>query len=161
MRRATFAVTLSLIWAIALIAPSSASSEGAADLAELTRLACDAGHAYAAQDLAALDRLTADDYFQTDVRGGVLKRLEWRDFVKNRKSVLTIECDNIEVRFYGGAAVVTGGWTYTNRKSGGDTVTHSRWTSVWTKYLDGWKRHTFQNTYVNPEADQCASKPAT
>lgn len=32
----------------------------------------------------------------------------------------------------------------------------SRWTSVWTKYPNGWKRHAFQNTYINAEADRCA-----
>jgi ketosteroid isomerase-like protein len=126
------------------------------DVAELTQAACAAGRAYASRDLDALSKLTADDYSQTDVRGGVLRRLEWLEFVRNRKSDLTIECDNIEVRFYGGAAVVTGGWTYANHKPDGDVTTYSRWTSVWTKERDGWKRHAFQNTYVNAQADRCA-----
>lgn len=156
MRRATIAVSFVSILATT---PSSAGSEAVADVVALTRVACEAGHAYASRNLTALDKLTADDYSQTDVRGGVLKRVEWREFVRNRKSELTVECDNIEVRLYGNAAVVTGGWTYTNRKPDGNTVTRSRWTSVWTKEQDGWKRHAFQNTYVNPRADQCASKP--
>ena len=110
-----FAAAVAVMFALASInAPAAigaSSSDITTDIADVTRAACDAGHAYASRDLETLDRLTADDYSQTDVRGGVLKRLEWRDFVRNRKSVLTVECDNVEARFYGGAAVVTGGWT--------------------------------------------------
>jgi ketosteroid isomerase-like protein len=146
MRRVANAATFVSVWLAALAAPSSAGSEAMAAVAELSRVACAAGHAYASRDLTTLDKLTADDYSQIDVRGGVLKRLEWREFVRNRKSNLTVECESLEVRIYGGAAVVTGGWTYTNRKPDGDVITHSRWTSVWTKERDGWKRHAFQNT---------------
>jgi ketosteroid isomerase-like protein len=157
MRPAAITATIALGWISATAAVEAAGSGTIADTAELTRAACDAGHAYASRDLDALDKLTADDYSQTDVRGVVMQRLAWRDFVRNRKSVLTVECDHVEVRFYGRAAVVTGGWTYTNHKPDGDVITHSRWTSVWTRERDAWKRHAFQNTYVNPEADRCAA----
>ena len=80
-------------------------------------LACEAGHAYAKRDIATLDGVTAADYVQTDTRAGVLNRAQWLDFVRNRKSDLTVECDSVEVRFYREAAVVTGGWTYTTRLS--------------------------------------------
>lgn len=130
------------------------AQQSAADIVELTKLAAVAGHAYAARDLAVLDRITAEDYEQTDVRGGVLNRKQWLDFVKNRSSEITVDSDDIQVRFYGEAAVVAGTWTY--RKKNTETVIQSRWTSVWTKYPEGWKRHTFQNTYINTEADQCA-----
>jgi ketosteroid isomerase-like protein len=125
-----------------------------ADTAELTRLAIEAGHAYACRDVAALERLTAEDYVQTDVRGGVLSRTQWLAFVKNRKSELTVESDSIEVRFYGEVAVVTGRWKYTLKESSRDSVSNSRWTSVWTRDTGGWKRSVFQNTYVNADADQ-------
>lgn len=127
-----------------------------ADTAQLTRLACEAGQAYARRDLEALERLTADDYSQTDVRGSVLDRSAWLDFVKNRKSELAIECDDVHVRYYGDAAVVTGRWRYTNTREAEKLPTATRWTSVWTRYPEGWKRHAFQNTYINPDADRCA-----
>jgi ketosteroid isomerase-like protein len=123
--------------------------------AELTRLATEAGHAYAARDVAALERMTADDYVQTDVRGGVLSRPQWLEFVKNRKSELTVESDDVSVRYYGDVAVVTGRWTYTLKDKEKNTTSDSRWTSVWTRYPEGWKRHVFQNTYVNANADKC------
>ena len=127
-----------------------------ADTEELTRLAGQAGHAYAARDLATLEKITADDYVQIDVRGGVLNRVQWLDFVKNRRSELTVDSADVQVRYYGQAAVVTGHWTYTKKENGINVVTYSRWTSVWTRSPEGWKRHAFQNTYVNADADHCA-----
>ena len=135
-------------------AEAAATDEGA--VSELRTLACEAGQAYARKDLEALERLSAEDYVQTDVRGKVLNRHEWLEFVKNRDSVLTIACADVSVRLYGETAVVTGGWTYTSHGETGDVVTQSRWTSVWTHANGSWKRHVFQNTYVNGKADRCA-----
>ena len=135
---------------------SAAATRETAEMAALKDLACEAGRAYAKRDLAALASLTADDYVQTDVRGGVSNRAQWLDFVRNRKSELTVDCDSVEVHFYGDTAVVTGGWTYTRMLPDKNATTRSRWTSVWTKSGADWKRHAFQNTYVNPNADRCA-----
>ena len=129
--------------------------ERAQDVLALKELACAAGHAYASRDLATLDELTADDYVQTDVRGGVLTRAEWLLFVRGRKSELKVDCDSVEVRFYGDAAVVIGNWTYTRLGQNSKALIRSRWTSVWAKSGHGWKRHVFQNTYINPNADHC------
>lgn len=150
-RIAIIGFTLLVLPSIALeslVAQESAS-------ADLVKLATDAGHAYASRDLATLERITAEDYVQTDVRGGVLTRAQWLEFVKNRHSELTVESDEIAVRFYGDVAVVTGRWTYTLKENGNSAVSNSRWSSVWTRYPDGWKRHVFQNTYVNANADRC------
>jgi ketosteroid isomerase-like protein len=122
---------------------------------ELTKLATDAGHAYAARDLITLRQVTADDYVQTDVRGQVLNKDQWLAFVKNRASELSVETDTVQVRFYGETAVVSGHWTYTRKQDG--KISHSQWTSVWTRDPSGWKRHAFQNTYINPDADRCAT----
>jgi ketosteroid isomerase-like protein len=131
----------------------------AADTAELTRLAMEAGHAYAQRDLPSLEHLTADDFVQTDVRGAQQNRAQWLDFVRNRKSELRVETSNVQVNFYGGAAVVRGHWMYTRKENGRDLITYSQWTSVWTRENGSWKRHAFQNTYVNPNADRCALDP--
>jgi ketosteroid isomerase-like protein len=133
-----------------------------ADTAQLTTLSCEMGRAYARQDLAALDGLSAEDYTQTDTRGVVVAHADYSEylrqrfaaFAKNATSKLTIDCDNIEVRVYGDAALVTGGWTYIVHKAEGDTNRRSRWTSMWTRYPTGWKRHAFQNTWVNPDANR-------
>ena len=133
----------------------------AADTAALKDLACEAGRAYARRDLAALEKLTAEDYRQTDVRGATLPRAEWLEFVKNRKADIGVECDEVEVQYYADVAVVTGHWTYTRQENGQRVVSaQSRWTSVWTRYPEGWKRHVFQNTYINKNADRCATEPS-
>jgi ketosteroid isomerase-like protein len=150
------AVFLSSPFALGTLTP-----DASADTVELTKLAERAGSAYAARDLAALEQITADDYVQTDVRGGMLNRAQWLEFVNNRNSDITVETDDVSIRYYGEAAVVTGHWTYKKKENGQYTpVKVSRWTSVWTKYPTGWKRHIFQNTYINPNADHCDAVPA-
>jgi ketosteroid isomerase-like protein len=145
----------------AIASTANQSENSASDIAELTKLASDAGHAYASRNLAALERLTADDYVQTDVRGGVLNRTQWLEFVKNRKSDLTVETDNVHVSVYGNTAVVRGHWIYHRQADGVELRSDSQWTSMWTRDGDGWKRHAFQNTYVNADADHCASVPSS
>lgn len=150
------AVTVMVVIISSAIAFARVEPGADADTIELTKLAQEAGRAYAARDLVALERITGDDYVQIDVRGGVLNRVQWLDFVKNRNSDIEVESDDISVRYYGEVAVVTGHWTYKNKENGQyRAVKYSRWTSVWTKYPDGWKRHVFQNTYTNPNADHC------
>lgn len=122
------------------------------------------GRAYARQDLATLDRLNAEDYIQTDTRGVVVTHDRYPEYVRQRTAdafkngvpTLSIDCGSIEVRLYGDAAVVTGGWTYTVKKPEGNLVRQSRWTSLWTRYPAGWKRHAFQNTWTSPDANRPA-----
>lgn len=100
------------------------SSNSRANISQLTALGCEMGRAYARQDLIALDKLNGEDYTQTDTRGIVVKHADYLEYVRQRTvefvnggaSALSIDCDNIEVRMYGDAAVVTGGWTYTVRR---------------------------------------------
>jgi ketosteroid isomerase-like protein len=148
-----------MLMGIAVAAPPDAST---GDTATPTALECEMGRAYARQDLTALDKVNAEDYTQTDTRGVMVTGTEYPAYVRERTaatfrnnvSTLTIECDSIEVRLYGDAPVVTGGWAYTMQKTDGNRVRRSRWTSIWTKYPAGWKRHAFQNTWVNPDANK-------
>jgi len=151
MIKLSFAVVVAMFCSDYAVA--DATTDRSADTAELTRLAIESGRAYARRDLVTLEQFTAQDYVQTDVRGSLLNRAEWLEFVKNRKSNLTVDSDGIEVRFYGDVAVVMGHWRYTLKSTSPEAVSFSRWTSVWTHESDGWKRHIFQNTYVNPNAD--------
>jgi ketosteroid isomerase-like protein len=151
-------------------AMANGSTNSNSDVAQLTALGCEMGRAYARQDLATLDKLNAEDYMQTDTRGVVVNRSGYLEYVRQRTadliqngvSTLSIDCDNIEVRLYGDAALVTGGWTYIVQKPDGRVARRSRWTSMWTRYPPGWKRHAFQNTWVNPDANQSVpTSPAT
>jgi ketosteroid isomerase-like protein len=154
------AVIGSLLLSFVAVAAGQDASNG--DTATLTALGCEMGRAYARQDLATLDKLNAEDYIQTDTRGVVVVHAEYPEYVrqrtadtfKNGVSTLSIDCDGIEVRLYGDAAVITGSWTYTVKKLEGNLVRRSRWTSVWTRYAADWKRHAFQNTWVNLDANR-------
>ena len=152
-------VTLSAL-APLLTASLGALAGAPTDVDTLKAAACEAGHAYASRDIIVLDRLTAQDYSQTDVRGTVPKRAEWLECARQRASTLTVECDSPEVNICHGTAVVTGGWTCTNNHAGGDVVTRSRRTSVGTKEQARWQRRAFQNTYVTPAADRCVQDRA-
>ena len=55
---------MTLISAPQLVGSNPAETQNS-DNAELTRLAIEAGHAYARRDLPALERLIADDYAQS------------------------------------------------------------------------------------------------
>lgn len=59
-------VSLAALGFIVGIAVADASDAANADVAELTRLWCEMGRAHASIDLAALDRLNADDYVRSD-----------------------------------------------------------------------------------------------
>src|SRR5438270_13960532 len=117
-RPAVYAMTVSLLTASVGVAAASDGVTG--DQAALSALGCEMGRAYARQDLAALDKLNAEDYTQTDTRGVLVTHDEYPEYVRqqtanyfrNGVSTLSIDCDNIEVRLYGDAAVVTGEWTY-------------------------------------------------
>lgn len=117
------AVTGSLLLASVAMAAGPVAVTG--DTATLTALGCEMGRAYARQDLDALDKLNAEDYTQTDTRGVVVTHDGYPEYVrqrtagnlKNGVSTLIIDCDSIEVRLYGDAAVVTGAWTYTVKKA--------------------------------------------
>ena len=158
MNRLPYFNTVLVIIFLTPVVIGAESGHSRADIAELTESACEMGRAYARQDFATLDRLNDEDYVQTDTRGVVVDRAEYPEYVRQRLrgATLSIECDNIQVKLYGDAAVVTGGWTYTSKKPESNLVTRTRWTSMWTRYATGWKRHVFQNTYVNPNANQCA-----
>src|SRR5258705_13546544 len=108
----------------ASISPDAPAAERG-DSEVLASLACEAGRAYARRDITTLERLNADDYVQTDVRGVVTRRKEWLEFVRKRPSELSVTCEDIAVRLYGTVAVVTGGWIYTAHQQHKDLVTHS------------------------------------
>ena len=73
MIKLSFAVVVAMLCSDYSIA--AATTDRSADTAEHTRLAIESGRAYARRDLATLEQFTAQDYVQTDVRGGILNRV--------------------------------------------------------------------------------------
>jgi hypothetical protein len=84
----------------------------------------------------------------------------------NHQSAVIVVCKtnwDIEtrIRVEGRRLCRSGQWTYTMKRPEGDFHTRSRRTSMWTRYPSGWKRHVSQNTYINPQANQCALDAAS
>jgi hypothetical protein len=52
-----------------------------------------------------------------------LQRKGPREVVRDRRTTLVVQCDNIEARIYGDATIVAGAWSYTMKPVQGDVST--------------------------------------
>lgn len=84
-------------------------------------------------DMAAFDRIFADDYTSTHSNGRVMTKAEEKAYVTSAISnskFAAITTDDVKVRVYGDTAVITGRVTVKGR-SGSER--QSRYTTVWVK----------------------------
>ena len=103
-----------------------------------------------APDLAAIDRLYADDFLSTNADGRVVDKQEWLDILKTGQfPVEKITTDDFKVRQYSGAAVITGRSAYFNA---GKKLWEVRHTQVWTNLSGRWRLVSWQGTPVPIEA---------
>jgi hypothetical protein len=115
----------------------------AADTAALKNLAYEASAPTPAAT-AALEKLTAEDYRQTDVRGATLPRaggsVRQEPQGGHRRRVR-----RVEVNYYADVAVMTGHWTYTRQENGRRVVPPNR-VDLRLDPLRGWKRRLPERT---------------
>jgi ketosteroid isomerase-like protein len=93
-------------------------------------------------DWAFFDQILADDYIGTDFDGNVGTKPEFLERLKSGESVMTSSItDDMKVRIYGNAAVVTGRTTTVNEQyKGKDISGQYRWTDMWVKdYAGRWQ----------------------
>jgi len=93
-------------------------------------------------DCAFFDQILADDYIGTDFDGNVGTKPQFLESLKSAESVITSSItDDMKVRIYGDAAVVTGRTTTVNEQyKGKDISGQYRWTDMWVKdYLGHWR----------------------
>ena len=119
------------------------SKQSASAKQEIAALLQESLDAMVARDLAALDRLWADDYVMTHtgkVSTKVLTKAQRIEtFKKLKKSPPTFEsaaADDVDVRLYDNFAVVTSRLTW--KKGGGQIIQH-RLTTVWLKRKGRWQ----------------------
>jgi hypothetical protein len=108
-------------------AMGNGSTNENSDIAQLTALGCEMGRAYARQDLTALDKINADDYTQTDTRGVVVGHADYPEYVRQRTADL----------IHNGVSSLSIECDNIDVRLYGDAA--------------------FQNTWVNPDANQSAS----
>jgi ketosteroid isomerase-like protein len=115
----------------------------------LLDLARNVGEAWAAHDMGTLERLIDDPYFHTDTFGRTWNRAEWLVNVPNFKPPATITFDDVKVRVFGDTAVVTGRNVVKYLHEGKVVELALRFTQVWRRYGDTWRRAVFQATEVS------------
>src|ERR1044071_1754052 len=103
----------------------------------LLKLTNDITAAKTKRDIAALDRLLADDYTLTNPAGFVADKAEYLDGAKaDTATYESVSNSDASVRLYGGAAVVTGATLVKGSYDGHDIGGQFRFTHVFVKKQD-------------------------
>ena len=108
--------------------------------AEVRRTEFDWGQAYERKDLAALDRVMADEYILTDPLGNIRNKAETlAAIMTNEVNFESTESDDVNVRINGDTAVVTGRSTFRGRYKGWSMSGQYQYTDVLVKRRGAWK----------------------
>lgn len=119
------------------------------DVEILEGLARQFAEAWARSDVERLDALLCDPYTHTDINGRVWDRAGWLADTAQPKPVDTITCEDMDVWLRGDLAVITGRnvATFRSGEAGADRIEMAlRFTQVWLREGDSWKRAYFQAT---------------
>ncbi|MEJ1158694.1 nuclear transport factor 2 family protein [Prosthecomicrobium sp. N25] len=122
---------------------------------ELERAMVAFGEAWARGDAAVLEDLLSPTYTHGDYLGGSQGRADWLAYAAGRTRLhTTLAFREVEIRFVGMVAVVTGINDITYRASGSASVeTQSvRFTQVWVENGGRWLREAFQATRMPAQA---------
>jgi ketosteroid isomerase-like protein len=107
---------------------------------ELLNLMHDWMNAEVKRDMAFLDRFIAEDWLVTDPAGAVWTKEQFLAGLKSGEgAVLSFELDNVKVRVYGDAAVVTGRMTTKQTFKGQDISGRYQCTDTFIKTAGRWQ----------------------
>jgi ketosteroid isomerase-like protein len=103
-------------------------------------------------DLRVFERLLADDFTHTNQAGIFRTRAQWLANHKPGQSPYTAyDVDDLRIRVYGDAAVVTARTTPRGRDSRGRPITGQyRYLRVWARRDGKWRAVAFQGTRIAP-----------
>ncbi len=141
MKRIAIAVC-AVILASAVIAWTQMSAQPTSGSVEQELIKLEQGWANAnvKADVAFLDRILAEDYTWTDENGVLRTKAQNLEVFKSREAVITsMVSDDMKVRVYGDAAVVTGRNTIKGTWQGKDIDQQERWTDTWIKRNGRWQ----------------------
>ncbi|HTG79960.1 MAG TPA: nuclear transport factor 2 family protein [Sphingomicrobium sp.] len=129
-------LTLSVVLAIFLVA-AAPRTDDRADLLAVER-AWDT--AVVERDVAALNRILADDFVLVWINGQVSGKREMLQAVADRKAEIDpFETEEVMVRIYGDTAVVNGRFTQTARLGERSETNQFRYTDVYHRTRKGWQ----------------------
>lgn len=143
-------------------AASGTGAGAAAAEAELKKVEKELLSAYERLDLAAIERILADDYIATYPDGSVHDKAEAIADVKKSAEgqsapSVTFNTEDLRVRFYGTVGVMTGRLVATVAGQPHPT----RFTDVFAKRLGQWRLVAFEETDIRPPGERAASGGGT
>lgn len=120
--------------------PTPAEARATEELMQLER---DIGRANVERDAAFFERVEADEFIFTDSNGGLTTKAEDVDGVRKPPNpdvkLLAYDVDEMQVRVYGDAAVVTGRATTRQLVKGEERSGRSRFTDVFVRRGGSWR----------------------
>jgi ketosteroid isomerase-like protein len=156
MRRVAFTIGLvSLAFAVAIIAQTTAQPKSGSVEQELIKLENDWANAWVKHDVEFFERIEADDYTWISPQGEVWTKSRDVAFVRYLDSVKDITMSyvttEVKVRVYGDAAVVTGLDTIKETNKGKEVNRQERWTNTWIKRMGQWQCVAGHTSVVSPK----------
>ena len=141
MKRIVIAVSVVvLVLAVAVWAQTPAQTKSGSVEQELMKLENQWNDASVKSDVAFLDRILAEDWTSTDADGVVGTKAQSLASLKSGEDVVTSAvADEMKVRVYGDAAVVTGRNTSKETLKGKDFIGQYRWTDTFIKRDGRWQ----------------------
>jgi ketosteroid isomerase-like protein len=129
-----------LVFAIGGQSQTTDQTKPGAEEQELLKLMNDWMNAEVEADMAFLDRFIADDWESTDPMGNVWTKAQFLGGLKSGQGeVISFALDNMKVRVYGNAAVVTGRMTGKQRFQGNDISGQYQCTDMFIKKAGRWQ----------------------
>jgi ketosteroid isomerase-like protein len=148
MTRILLAVALMMASATLVLSQMS-GKDTSADEAHIRTLNEASGEAQVKRDIAALDRLLADDFILTRASGVVVNKAQkLADVQSGDRSFTSYRSDDVRVRLYGDAAVVTGQVTSSGTYKGQDFSGRFRYMKVFVKSAGQWRIVAWQATLM-------------
>ena len=98
------------------------------------------------KDVAAFDRIVADDWISVDFEGNVVnKAAAIADLKSGASSSASVDLGEMKVRVYGDTAIVIGSDTEKSTYKGKDSSGHYVWTDVFVKRNGRWQAVSSQS----------------
>lgn len=143
-----FAIAVTVVVVILTIAVLAQQKSGSAEQ-ELLKLEQDWTNANLKADVAVLDRILADDYTWINQEGVLRTKAQNLELIKSGGLVIpSMVTDDMKVRIYGDAAVVTGRNTFKATLEGKDFDGQERWTDTWIKRNGLWQCVATHNSMI-------------
>ena len=139
-------------------AAESLTSKAAEQVSQLNR---EFDEAEQRRDIAAIERTLADDFVWTTFGGTVFDRAQTRDHLKTSDAKYELfQSDQVRVRVYGRAAVVTARLTRRGKNSKRDLSGQFRYTRVFVNHNGAWQMAAYQVTQIADIASTASSPEA-